>query len=268
MYNSSVFLGRPSVNVKNVAGVVIVLWQLCWPAAAQWLNYPTKGTPRTADGKPNLTAPAPRRSDGKPDLTGLWMGVPKYMINIAADLKPEEVPFQPWAAAEYKRRRDTESKDDPSSLCLPLNIVQKQTITSPFKLVDVPAREEVIMLYEGARHREIFLDGRPLPKDPDPAWSGYSVGQWDGDDLVVDSAGFNGKPWIDINGHPTTDALHLTERYHRIDFGHMTLEITIDDPKAYTHPWKVKESERLLPDTELLEAVCENNQDPAHMIGK
>src|SRR5580704_3636651 len=101
MYNSSVLLGRPSVNVKNVAGVVIVLWQLCWPAAAQWLNYPTKGTPRTADGKPNLTAPAPRRSDGKPDLTGLWMGVPKYMINIAADLKPEEVPFQPWAAAEY-----------------------------------------------------------------------------------------------------------------------------------------------------------------------
>ena len=241
---------------------------LCGPAAAQWLNYPTKGTPRTPDGKANLSAPAPRRPDGKPDLTGVWMGVTKYMINIAADLKPEEIPFQPWAAAEYKRRRDTESKDDPSAVCLPLSIVQKQTITSPFKLVDVPAREEVIMLYEGQRHREIFMDGRPLPKDPDPTWSGYSIGRWDGDDLVVESAGFNGKAWLDINGHPTTDALRLTERYHRVDFGHMTLEITIDDPKAYTHPWKVKESPRLLPDTELLEAVCENNQDPAHMVGK
>jgi hypothetical protein len=252
-------------NVPNFLGIAALL---CWPIAAQWLTYPTKGTPRTADGKPNLTASTPRRADGKPDLTGVWMGVPKYMINIAADLKPEEIPFQPWAAAEYKRRRDTESKDDPSALCLPLNIVQKQTITSPFKLVDVPAREEVIMLYEGARHREIFMDGRPLPKDPDPAWSGYSVGHWEGDDLVVDSAGFNGKAWLDINGHPSTDALHLMERYHRVDFGHMSLEITIDDPKAYTRSWKVNESPRLVPDTELLEAVCENNQDPAHMVGK
>jgi hypothetical protein len=241
---------------------------LCGPAAAQWLNYPTKGTPRTPDGKPDLGAPTPRRPDGKPDFTGVWMGEPKYMINIAADLKPEDIPFTPWAAAEYKRRHDTESKDDPSARCLPLSIVQKQTITSPFKMVDVPAKEEVIMLYEGARHREIFMDGRPLPKEPEPAWSGFSVGHWEGDDLVVDSAGFNGKAWLDINGHPTTDALHITERYHRFDFGHMSLEITIDDPKAYTHPWKVKETPRLLPDTELLEAVCDNNQDPAHMVGK
>ncbi|PWU03564.1 MAG: hypothetical protein C5B51_18675 [Terriglobia bacterium] len=235
---------------------------------AQWLNYPTKGTPRTAGGKADLTAPAPRRSDGKPDLTGVWMGITKYMINIAADLKPEEVPFQPWAAAEYKRRRDTESRDDPSARCLPLSPPLKQTITSPFKLIDVPGKEEVIMLYEGQRHREIFMDGRPLPKDPEPSWHGYSVGRWDGDDLVVDSIGFNGKIWLDINGHPTTEALHVIERYHRIDFGHMSLEITIDDPKAYTRMWKVKESPRLLPDTELLEAVCENNLDLAHMGDK
>lgn len=256
------------MKLKSFLNVLAMTALLSSPIAAQWLNYPTKGTPRAADGKPNLTAPTPRRPDGKPDLTGVWMGVPKYMINIAADLKPEEIPFQPWAAAEYKRRRDTESKDDPSAQCLPLNIVQRQTLTSPFKLLDVPAKEEVIMLNEGARQREIFMDGRTLPKDLDPAWSGYSVGHWEGDDLVVDSAGFNGKSWLDINGHPTTDALHLTERYHRIDFGHMSLEITIDDPKAYTHPWKVNEAPRLVPDTELLEAVCENNQDPAHMIGK
>ena len=236
-------------------------------AQAQWLKYPTKGTPRTPDGKADLNAPTPRRSDGKPDLSGVWMGVTKYMINIAADLK-EGPPFQPWAAAEYKRRRDTESKDDPSSLCLPLSLPVKQTITSPFKLIDVPGREEIIMLYEGARHREIFMDGRPLPKDPEPIWTGYSVGRWEGDDLVIESNGFNGKPWLDINGHPSTEALHITERYHRKDFGHMSLDITIDDPKAYTKPWTVHEEPRLLADTELLEAVCENNQDPAHMVGK
>ena len=235
-------------------------------AAAQWLNYPTKGTPRGPDGKPNLTAPTPRRADGKPDMTGVWMGITKDMINIAADVK--DVPFQPWAAAEYKRRRDTESKDDPSSLCLPLSLPLRLTITSPFKLVDVPQKEEMIMLSEGARHREIFMDGRPLPKDPEPSWYGYSIGKWEGDDLVIDSIGFNGKEWLDINGHPTTDALHIVERYHRKDFGHMSLDLTIDDPKAYTKPWMVHEEPRLLPDTELLEAVCENNQDPAHMVGK
>ena len=257
------------MKLRGVLYAFVMAGMVVGPAAAQWLNYPTKGIPRTADGKPILTAPAPRRPDGKPDLSGVWMGVTKYMINIAADLKPDDVPFQPWAAAEYKRRRDTESKDDPSSQCLPLSIVQKQTITSPFKLVDVPAREEVIMLYEGARHREIFYDGRPLPKDPEPAWSGYSVGRWEGDDFVVDSAGFNGKPWLDINGHPTTDALHITERYHRIDFGHMSLEITIDDPKAYTQPWTVHQNVHLLPDTELLEFICnENNRDVEHLPGK
>src|SRR5579864_2813149 len=124
-----------------VAALMCVIPGSAW---AQWLNYPVKGTRRGPDGKANLTAPAPRRPDGKPDMTGVWMGVTKYMINIAADLKPEEIPFQPWAAAEYKRRRDTESKDDPSALCLPLSVPLKQTLTSPFKLVDVPAQEEVI----------------------------------------------------------------------------------------------------------------------------
>ncbi len=246
---------------------VVLIGALSIVASAQWLKYPTKGTPRLPDGKPNLTAPTPRRADGKPDLTGVWLGTTKYMINLAADLK-DDAPFQPWAAEEYKRRRAAESKDDPSALCLPISVPVKQTITSPFKLIDVPAKEEMIMLYEGARHREIFMDGRPLPTDPEPSWYGYSIGKWDGDDLVIDSNGFNGKPWLDINGHMSTEALHVTERYHRIDFGHMSLEITIDDPKVYTKPWKVKESPRLLPDTELLESVCENNQDVEHMVGK
>ena len=211
-----------------------VLVQVCFAAAvcsAQWLNYPAKGTPRGPDGKPNLTAPVPRRADGKPDMSGVWMGITKYMINIAADVK--EVPFQPWAAAEYKRRRDTESKDDPSAQCLPLSIPLRLTITSPFKIVDVPEKEEMIMLSEGARHREIFMDGRPLPKDPEPSWYGYSIGRWDGDDLVIDSIGFNGKQWLDINGHPTSDAFHLVERYRLTDATHMELEMTYYDPKAW-----------------------------------
>lgn len=237
-------------------------------ASAQWLNYPTKGTPRTKDGKADLSAPAPRRSDGKPDLSGIWMGVTKYMINIAADLKPDEVPFQPWAAAEYKRRRDTESKDDPSALCLPLSVPLRNTITSPFKLVNSAGFDLIILLYEGQRPRQIFMDGRSLPKEPLASWDGYSVGRWDGDDLVVESVGFNGKEWLDINGHLTTESLHLIERYHRRDFGHMSYTVTIDDPGAYTKPWTVKEEVRLLPDTELLEAVCENNLDPPHMVGK
>jgi hypothetical protein len=253
--------------VYNLAVRILYAALLCaLPLPAQWLNYPTKGTPRNPDGKANLSAPVPRRADGKPDMTGVWMGVTKYMINIAADIK--EMPFQPAAAAEYQRRRASESKDDPSAQCLPLSPPLRVTITSPFKLIDVPEKEEMLMLNEGMRQREIFMDGRPLPKDPEPSWYGYSIGRWEGDDLVVESSGFNGKLWLDINGHPTSDALHLTERYHRKDFGHMSLEITIDDPKLYTKPWTVHEETRLLPDTELLEAVCENNQDPAHMIGK
>jgi hypothetical protein len=254
-------------RICNAAFFAAVTLITAAPLPAQWLKYPIKGTPRTPDGKPDLAAPTPRRTDGKPDMSGVWMGVTKYMINIAADVK-EGAPFQPWAAAEYKRRRDTESKDDPSAKCLPLSVPLKQTITSPFKLIDIPAKEEMVMLYEGQRHREIFLDGRALPKNPEPSWYGYSVGHWEGDDLVIESNGFNGLGWLDINGHPTTDALKVTERYQRKDFGHMALDITIDDPKAYTKLWTVHEEPRLLPDTELLEAVCENNQDLEHLVGK
>jgi hypothetical protein len=238
------------------------------PAAAQWLHYPDPRAPRTADGQVDLAAPAPKRSDGKPDLSGIWMGVTKYMLNIAADLEPGEVPFQPWAAAEYQRRRDTESKDDPSARCLPLSIPTRHTITSPFKMIDADGFREIVVMFETQRPRQIFTDGRPLPTDPVAGWDGYSVGRWEGDVLVVESNGFNGKEWLDINGHPTSDALHLIERFRRKDFGHMSYTVTIDDPKAYTKPWTVKEEVRLLPDTDLVEGVCENNRDLEHLVGK
>jgi hypothetical protein len=237
------------------------------PVHAQWLNYPTKGIPRTKDGKPDLTAPAPRLPDGKPDLSGIWMepGL-KYLINVAADLK--DVPFQPWAAAEYSKRMENRGKDDPNNFCLPSGYPEKDAVTSPWKIVQTPG--EIIILYESRTiFRQIFTDGRPLPVDPNPTWQGYSVGHWDGDTLVVETAGTNGKAWMDTNGHPVTDALKLTERFHRRDMGHLDLEITIDDPKAYTKPWTVKQVANLQPDTELLEYICEeNNRDVGHFVGK
>jgi hypothetical protein len=235
--------------------------------AGQWLNYPTPGIPRTPEGKPNLAAPAPKKPNGQPDLSGMWL-VPglKYLINIAADLK--DVPFQPWAAAEYKRRVDTLGKDDPNNFCLPSVIPEKIAVTSPWKIVETPGL--TLILYESRTiFRQIFTDGRPLPKDPNPSWQGYSIGHWDGDTFVVESIGFNGKGWLDTNGHPTTDALHVIERYRRKDLGHMDVEITIDDPKAYTKPWTVTEGAVLQADTEILEYICEeNNRDVGHFVGR
>jgi len=253
---------RPTLVLAAAAYCAVIT-----PAGAQWLNYPTKGLPRTADGKPDLKAPVPRKPDGKPDLSGIWL-VPglKYLINIAADLK--DVPFQPWAKAEYERRLDTKGKDDPNNFCLPSGIPEKEAVTSPWKIVETPGL--TMILYESRTiYRQIFTDGRTLPKDPNPSWQGYSIGHWEGDDFVVETAGSNGKAWLDTNGHPVTDALRVVERFHRKDLGHMDLTITIDDPKAYTRPWTVVENPELQPDTELLEYICEeNNRDAGHFVGK
>jgi hypothetical protein len=216
-----------------------------------------------------MSAPLPRTKDGKPDITGIWMpnGL-KYLISIAADLKPEEVPFQPWAAALYKERRENQGRDDPNNKCLPSGVPEKDAVTSPFKIMQFPG--EMVILYESRTiFREIFTDGRPLPKDPNPTWQGYSIGRWEGDDFVVETNGLNDKIWMDTNGHPLTEAAHITERFRRHDYGHMDIQITIDDPKAYTKPWTITENPSLLADTDLLESVCEeNNKDARHIVGK
>jgi hypothetical protein len=209
-------------------------------------------------------------ADGKPDLSGIWRqpnGV-KYTVNLAADLKPGDVAMQPWAAAEYERRQATISKDDPVGFCLPPGVPEMTAVPYPYKILQKP--EMVLILFEAfATFRQIFLDGRALPKDPNPTWWGYSVGRWEGDTLVVESTGFNGRAWIDTGGHPGTDALRVTERFRRRDYGHMDLQITIDDPKAYMKPWTVSYPLELMPDTELLEYVCgENNRDVEHLVGK
>ena len=236
---------------------------------AQWLHQPTPGIPRNAKGDANLSAPAPKLADGRGDLTGIWMGDGvKYTVNIAADLKPEDVPYQPWALEVYKQRQANLGKDDPVGHCNLPGVPQMDAIPYPQKIVN--AQGMVLILYEAfATFRQIFTDGRPLPKDPNPTWMGYSVGRWDGETLVVETTGFNDKSWIDTGGRPHSEALHVTERYRRRDFGHLEVQITIDDPKAYTKPWTVTEVLHLLPDTELLEYVCnENNKDLRHLVGK
>ena len=246
-----------------------ILLMALTPLRAQWLNYPTKNTPRNKDGKPDLSAPLPRTKDGKPDITGIWMpnGL-KYLINIAADLKPDEVPFQPWAAALYKQRRETNGRDDPNNQCLPSGVPEKEAVTSPFKIMQFPG--EMVILYESRTiFREIFTDGRPLPKDPNPTWQGYSIGRWEGDDFVVETNGLNDKIWMDTNGHPITEAAHVTERFRRHDYGHMDIQITIDDPKAYTKPWTVTFKQAIMPDTELLDEIClENEKSYKHLPDK
>ena len=237
-------------------------------AFGQWLSYPTPGVPRLPDGKVNLSAPAPKNADGKPDFSGVWLTRGGYTGNIAKDLKPGEVSFQPWAEALYKHRQDTMGKDDPQAYCVLSGVPRENVVPYPFKILHTKGM--VVILYEALHsYRQIFMDGRALPKDPNPAWMGYSIGHWDGDTLVVESAGFVGNNWLDNGGHPGTEALRLTERFHRRDFGHIDLHITIDDSKAYTKPWSVDLQLTLTPDTDLIEYVCsENEKDVGHLVGK
>jgi hypothetical protein len=242
------------------------IFVLAAAASAQWLDYPTKGIPRAANGKADLTAPVPRTPEGHPDITGLWVADnSRQLANLAADLK--EVPFQPWAEKLYNERRAQGGKDDPEARCLPQGVPKVNTLPYPFKIMNMPG--EVVILYEMYYlYRQIFTDGRDFPKEfLSPSWMGYSIGKWDGDDFVVTTAGVNEEFWMDTFGHPHTSALKVTERFRRLDFGHMEVNVTIDDPKAYTKPWGATIKQHLLPDTELLEFVCEKNIDPQHFTG-
>jgi hypothetical protein len=254
------------VNMKlfRIAMAAMIVTSI--PAFAQWLKLSTPGIPRTADGKPNLTALAPKLPDGKPDLSGIWNPNPKYLLNLAADLKPEDVLMQPWAEKIFtERKAGLHAKEEPDANCLPQGVPKLDAAPVPWKIIQLPG--EVVVLYEAfTQYRQIFLDGRPLPTDPNPNWLGYSVGHYDGDTLVVETSGFNGKAWLDQAGHPATEALHVTERYRRKDFGHLQIQITIDDPKAYNKPWTVIEDPTLMVDTELLEFICnENERDVKHI---
>jgi len=257
---------RPIPMAAALAGV------LAAPAVTQWLNYPTPGTPRLSDGRPNLAAPPPQRVEGRPDLSGVWAAecaiygsdscfTRSLFFDLAKDLKPEEVQMTPWASAVQKQRESRDHVDDPYGYCLPPGVPRIDFGGGPFKILQTP--QVTALLYEslaGLTFRQVFTDGRPLPPAEVPTWLGYSVGRWEGDSLVVETTGFRDGGWLDTKkARPNSDALHVTERFHRVDFGHMTLAVTIDDPKAYLKPWTIHAPLHLQPDTELLESFCDEN---------
>ncbi len=270
----------------------IILCVISAPVSAQWLNYPAPGIPRLPDGKPNLAAPAPHTADGKPNLSGIWgvpcpignavvggfngkptvycateVAIPPEFGNIGQSLKGG-LPYQPWAAELVKITRANNRPNDPLTHCLPTGIVRLNIFPLFRKMVQVPGL--LLTLNElNASYRQIFTDGRPLPVDPNPSWNGYSSGKWDGDTLVVETAGFRDGIWLDTGGSPLTDAARITERFRRANYGTLEIEMTIDDPKAYTKPWTIKVTQMIAPDTELLDYICrENEKDTAHMPAK
>jgi hypothetical protein len=254
-------------------------------ANAQWINQPTPGIPRTRDGKPNLSAPAPKMK-GKPDLTGLWLtdlaapgeierlvpgvgtfAVPgddgatfnRYVWSVLADYKPGEVKLSPAAEKLFQNQPPA-----PANLCLPGSSPLNDLFPMPKRFVQTP--QLLVILYEGDIPRQIHMDGRALPVDPQPAWVGYSIGKWEGDTLVVQTAGFNPRAPLDLLGHPRSESMRMTERMRRRDFGHLDTQVTIDDPTSYSKPITFRYTATLVPDDDLLEWVCtENEKDSVHL---
>ena len=270
----------------RTAKVALLLAGTVAACSAQWINYRDPRVPRTRAGKPDRTAPAPRTPDGKPDLSGVWQVEPspwdelkplvgnlndvfapgddlrdfsKYAINILADFKPEDEPLRPEAKAALRAPRPA------ATSCLPQGIPFVYLLPTPSKWIQTP--RSIAIVLEGMNGvRQVYLDGRQPPADRMPLWQGYSVGKWEGSTLVVDTVGFNEKTRLDAIGHPHSEDLHETARYHRRDFGHMDVEVTMDDPKMYTRPFRIKYTAGLLPDTDILEYVCEENEkDLPHM---
>ena len=261
----------------RLASVVALVVSACAStAAAQWPNRMPPAVPRSADGTPILTAPAPRAVDGRPDLSGVWepmadpggkpggiegIVAPRYLQDVTRDAPDRATLMLPWADALYKARAANQFLDNPQIRCLPAGVPRVHALTQPYKVVQGP--DLVVMLYEnGTLYRQIFLDGRRHPADPQPAWLGYSIGRWDGDALVVDTVGFNDQTWLDGTGHPHSERMRLTERFVRRSVGRMDLEITIDDPGTYTRPIRYVQPQALLPGGELIEYVCAENVKP------
>ena len=266
-------------RVIGAAGLTALVIALSPSLSAQWPKYPTPGVPRTAGGEPILDAPTPRTSDGKPDLSGVWMrlagqgggaagtpipappGTPPIatFFDIGAGF-PEGLPFQPWAAALKKTRNDANSKDNPDAHCLPMGHMQFHMHGQPRRMIQTPGLTTI--LYEanyGLRY--IYTDGRPLPPngEPQPWWYGYSVGKWDGDTLVVQTNNLRDEGWLDVRGSPVTDQATITERFRRVNFGKLEIDITIDDPKAYTKPFTVRVNQEIMVDAEMIEFICNEN---------
>jgi hypothetical protein len=284
-----------SAHRTAIGKLVCMMLTVCTTAtSAQWPRHPTPGAPRLADGTIDLKAPAPRMADGHPDFSGVWEnpgwremaarsnnvsgtggspGTPAVLppdvarfFDISAGMTGG-LPFQPWAADLKKMRMAANTQDNPDAHCLPLGNMQLNTHPQPRKIVQTPS----VMVIEWEANygvRQIFTDGRRLPtEDPQPWWYGYSVGRWEADTLVVETTGFRDDGWLDVNGSPLTDRARTIERFHRDNYGSLTIEITVDDPKAYTRPWSVTLTQRLMPDDDLIEFICnENERSSSHFV--
>jgi hypothetical protein len=215
--------------------------------------------------RPVPTGKTPRAAEGKPDLSGVWSPEHTFIYDISVSLdKGETLPMQPWAA---KLTQEHMSKDDPEANCMPTGVPRQAPY--PWRLMQSP--DLIVFLFEGNIHsyRQIFMNRKEHPKDPNPSWYGDSIGHWDGDTLVIDSIGFNDKFWFDFAGHPHTEKLHVIERFNRTDLGHLEYTATIDDPGAYTKPFTMHGHSTLQPGEELMEYICqENNKDVSHIVGK
>jgi hypothetical protein len=286
---------------RSLGVLLVVLWASA-SLSAQWLDYPTPGVPRTPDGKPNLSAPTPRTADGKPDLSGVWAvqgsnyvkGTGERDANTAGTNRPigdvaldtgdlyarrnlflnlgwavkGGIPYKPGVQEHAHALSDPSSGkvEQPHSLCLPDGFMVEHTWDAQLRKIVQTPKLLVLLVEYNSMYRQIFLDGRPLPVDPNPAWSGYSTGHWEGDTLVVQSSGFKDGQWLDTAADPLTDAAKVTERFRRPDFGHLQIDITIDDSKAYTRPWNVTVNQVYAADTDLLEFIClENEKDVKHI---
>ena len=282
-----------SVVGKIALGILVAV--VTTTVSAQWPKYTTPDVPRLADGQPNLTAPAPRTADGKPDLSGIWEivfgggGRGRGAAPAPAPAPPPDpnatpvsqffevagrgypLPLQPWADELKKKRMADNSKDNPDVWCLPIGLMQYHNHPQPRQIVQT--KNLMLITYEsnyGLRY--IYLDGRPTPNnDPTPWWFGYSRGWWEGDTLVVETTNFRGDEkagWLDVNGSPYTDALKMTERFRRPNFGSLEIDITIDDPKAYTKPFTVRVNQRIMVDSEMIEFICNENEKSTEHLAK
>ena len=257
--------------------------------SAQWITYPTPGIPRLKDGSPNLAAPAPRTADGHPDFSGMWapkavnpqcpgglcveqMALPVIARNIATGQPNDQLPYQPWAAAQMKQRALDASKDDPHVRCTPPNFPRAWALPQYRKIIQVP--DLIVVLHEfNAAYRQIHTDARPLPQDMQPIWNGYSTARWEGSGtnqtLIVESRGFRDDSWLDMLGNSLSSQTKVTERIRRPNFGNLEIEVTIDDPKTYTKPWTVRMDQVVVVDTEMLDEIClENEKDAGHLTGR
>ena len=256
------------------------------PSFGQWIGYPTAGVPRKADGTVDMEAPTPRMANGKPDLSGIWttaepnrpeggevktasdgndLGASRQMANLGVDLPGGKLPYQPWLIPIVKKRTDNKAIDDPHIRCFPDNFLRAYGLPHLLKFVQQP--DLLVVLNEmNATYRQVFLDGRPLPENPNPSPQGYSSAKWSGDTLVIDTIGVRNDTWIDWDGSVLTEAAKVREEMTRPDYGHLLVRVTVDDPKAYTKPWTVTLKERIVVDAELIDEIClENEQDATRL---